>query len=274
LKQLSSLLKISVSSILIFFSLSASGGNPYRSPAGAAEAGMGYVCIMKTGFWSSFHNQANLSFSNSFYCGFNYENRFNIPELGTRTAGLIVPAGRVTLAGIYSHFGYTGFTRQMTGVASGMKLSEKISAGIQLDYFSEKSPGEFNNQIITYEAGLLVVPNENTRIGIHIFNLVPGSLQKTFVPSSIRIGAGTYLNKSLFAGAEVEMSSGSNLLIRTGFDYEAAKNLWLRGGYSSENNSFSFGCGFVVKMVQLDLGVATHERLGVTSSMSLIFKIH
>jgi len=273
LKQLSSLLKISVSSILIFFSLSASGGNPYRSPAGAAEAGTGYVCIMKPGFWSSFHNQANLPFVNSFHCGFNYENRFNIPELGTRTAGLIVPAGRVTLAGIYSHFGYTDFSRQMTGLASGMKLSEKISAGIQIDYFSEKSPGEFNNQIITYEAGLVLVPNENTRIGIHIFNLVPGSLRKTFIPSAIRVGAGTYLNKSLFAGAEVEMSSGSNLLIRTGFDYEAVKNLWLRGGYSSENNSFSFGFGFMVKMVQLDLGVATHERLGVTSSMSLIFKI-
>jgi hypothetical protein len=93
------------------------------------------------------------------------------------------------------------------------------------------------------------------------------------MPSVIRVGAGTYLNKSLFAGAEVEMSSGSNLLIRTGFDYEAARNLWLRGGYSSENNSFSFGFGYVVKMLQLDLGVATHDRLGISSSISLIFKI-
>jgi hypothetical protein len=128
--------------------------------------------------------------------------------------------------------------------------------------------------LITCEAGLVFVPKENTRIGIHVFNPVPGSLRKVFMPMAIRMGAGTYLNKLLFAGFEAEMCTGSNLLIRTGFDYEAAKNLWLRGGFCSENNSFSFGFGYAVKMVQLDMGFATHERLGVTSSVSLIFKIH
>ena len=66
----------------------------------------------------------------------------------------------------------------MTGLASGMKLSEKISAGIQIDYFSERTSGEYNNQLITCEAGLVFVPKENTRIGIHVFNPVPGSLRK------------------------------------------------------------------------------------------------
>lgn len=91
---------------------------------------------------------------------------------------------------------------------------------------------------------------------------------------SIRVGAGTYLNKSLFAGVEAEMSSGSRLIIRTGFEYEAAKKLWLRGGFSTDNNSFSFGLGWLLKMVQMDIGFVTHDKLGVTSSVSLIFKIH
>ena len=90
---------------------------------------------------------------------------------------------------------------------------------------------------------------------------------------SLRVGAGTYLNKSLFTGVEVEMYSGSKLIIKTGFEYEAAKKLWLRGGYSTDNNSFSFGLGWLIKMVQMDIGFITHEKLGVTSSVSLIFKI-
>jgi hypothetical protein len=94
------------------------------------------------------------------------------------------------------------------------------------------------------------------------------------MPTSIRVGAGTYLNNSLFTGLEAEMSSGSNLIVRTGFEYEAAKKLWLRGGFSTDNNSFSFGLGWLVRMVQIDLGFMTHERLGLTSSVSLIFKIH
>jgi hypothetical protein len=116
LKQLSSLLKISVSFLFIFSSLTASGGNPFRFSAGAGEAGISYVCVMKNGFWSSFHNQAALSLNNSLTAGINYEKRFSIPELGIRTAGIIIPTGKASLAAIYSHFGYSDFKRDMTGL--------------------------------------------------------------------------------------------------------------------------------------------------------------
>jgi hypothetical protein len=275
LKQLSSLLKIPVSFLFFFSSLTASAGDPYRTSAGAGEAGTGYVCIMKNGFWSSFHNQATLASNNSLSCGFNYENRFNISELGTSSAGLIIPAGKACLAALYSHFGYTDFKRDMTGLACGIKLSGKISAGVQVDYFSERTIGEYsNNQSVTCEAGVLITPSGSTKIGIHIFNPVPSSLRKTFLPSSLRIGVGTYLNNSLFTGAELEMSTFSKLTVRTGFEYEAAKKLWLRGGYSSDNNSFSFGLGYLIRLVQIDIGFVTHENLGITSSVSIIFKIH
>jgi hypothetical protein len=275
LKQLSSLLKISVSVLFVFYSLAASGGNPYRPSAGAGEAGMGYVCIMKNSLWSSFHNQATLAYNNSFSLGFNYESRFSIKELATRSLGLTIPAGKASLAAVYSQFGYTDFKRDMTGLACGMKLSDKISAGLQVDYFSERTSGEYdNNQSVTCEAGLLVIPSENIRIGFHIFNPIPNTIRKTYLPTSLRIGAGTNLNKLLFAGIEAEMSSGSKLIFKTGFEYEAAKKLWLRGGFSTDNNSFSFGLGYLAKIVQLDIGFVTHEKLGVTSSVSLIFKIH
>jgi hypothetical protein len=272
---LSSLLKISVSVLLIFSSLTASGGDPFRLSAGAGEAGTGYVCITKTGFWSSFHNQATLPFYNSFSAAINYENRFGIGELGTRSAGLIFPTGKAALAAVYTHFGYSDFYRDMAGLACGLKLSDKLSAGIQIDYFSERVSGEYNNiQSLSCEAGLLYIPSENTRIGIHVFNPIPNSFRKNFLPSSLRIGTGTYLNKLLFAGIEAEMSTGTHLILRTGFEYEAAKKFWLRGGFTSDNNSFSFGLGYLVRIVQLDIGFATHEKLGVTSSISLIFKIH
>jgi hypothetical protein len=274
LKQLSSLLKISVSVLLIFFSFTTFAGDPNRPTAGAGEAGTEYICIMKNSFWSSFHNQAALANNNSISFGFNYENRFNISELGTRSLGLIIPAGNASLGAIYSHFGYSDFKRDMMGLACGMKLSGKISAGLQVDYFAERTSGEYeNNQSVTCEAGLIITPSENTRIGIHVFNPIPNSLRKISLPMSLRVGAGTYLNKSLFTGVEAEMYSGSKLIIKTGFEYEAAKKLWLRGGYSTDNNSFSFGLGWLIKMVQMDIGFITHEKLGVTSSVSLIFKI-
>jgi hypothetical protein len=272
---LSSLLKISVSIVLLFFSLAASQGEIHRLSAGAAEAGMGNVCVMQTGFWSSFQNQANLGYNNSFTCGLNYENRFGISELATRSVAITIPAGKTSIGALYSYFGYTDYKREMTGLACGIKLSDKISAGIQADYFSEKSSGESNNiQSVTFETGLIFSSSDNTRVGIHLFNPVPNSLRETDLPATLRIGAGTKLNKILFAGIEAEMSSGSKLILRTGFEYEAIKKLWFRGGFSTENNSFSFGLGYLAKPVKLDLGFSTHEKLGVTSSASIIFIIH
>jgi hypothetical protein len=275
LEQLYSLHRISVSFLFIFLSLSASGGNPYRFSAGAGESGMGSVCIMKTGFWTSFNNQASLAYNNTISAGVNYENRFFISELGTRTAGLIIPTGKSSLGIIWSHFGYPDFRRDMAGLACGLALADKIAAGVQIDYFFEKTSGDYtNDQLITFEAGLQIMPSENTRIGIHIFNPIPNSLRKSFLPSTLTVGAGTEISKVLFAGAEIEMSSGKMLLLRTGFEYEAGKSFWLRGGFSTENSSFSFGLGYLFKSIKLDIGFSTHEKLGVTSSVSLIFKIH
>jgi hypothetical protein len=275
LKQLYSLHKISVSSVLFFLFLTVSGGNPYRFSAGAGEAGIRYACSMKPGFWSSFHNQALLAYNNSLSFGMNYENRFNISELGTRTAGLLIPAGKTSLGIMYSHFGYYNFRRQMVGLACGLSLSENIAAGVQVDYFSEKTTSEYDNyQLVTCEVGALAKASDKVMIGIHLFNPVPNSLRKNVLPSSIRAGAGIELSKVLFAGAEAELSTGEKLIFRTGFEYEVLKKFWFRGGFSTENTSFSFGLGSLLKFCMLDLSFATHERLGITSCASLIFKIH
>jgi len=274
LKHLGSLRKISVSALFIFLSLTASGGDPYRQSAGAGEAGMGYVCATKNSFWSSFHNQALLADYKSFSFGFNYENRFSLKDLGTRTAGVIFNSGKTSLGAIYSNFGNTDYKRDMAGIASALQLSDKISAGVQLDFFSERTSGEYdNNQAVTFETGLLIKPNESLRIGIHLFNPLPNSIRKSYMPARLNIGAGGSLSSSLFAGIEAEMSSGQSLILRTGFEYEAAKKFWLRGGFSTEHNSFSFGVGYLAKFVLIDLAFSTHEQLGVTSSASLIFKI-
>jgi hypothetical protein len=271
---LSSLLKISVSFLLIFLTLNASGGDPYRPSAGAGEAGMGYVCVMRKGFWNSFHNQAALALNNSYSFGFNYENRYSLNELSTRTAGVIIPAGKASIGAVYSHFGYHDFRRDMTGLACGIKLSEKLSAGVQADYFAENTYSEYNNyQAFTCELGLLASVTDNVNIGLHIFNPVPGSLRDFYMPAILRLGIGTQLNKSVFAGAEAEMSSGRKLILRSGFEFEAAKKFWLRGGFSTDNSSFSFGIGYSLKIVQLDLGFFTHEKLGISSSASMIFII-
>jgi len=271
---LCSLQKIIVPFFLVFLSAEGFAGDPFSLKTGAREAGMAGVCVMNNDLWSSFNNQAGLAFNKSLTFGFNYENRFVMKELGIRSAGLVIPAGSVSLGAVYSNFGYTDFRRELIGMACGMPLSDNIAAGVQIEYFSEKTIGEYhNNQVLTCETGIIMTVSENVRAGIHLFNPVPNSLRRSDLPSELRADLGMNLSKELFAAAEAVMRTGQKLVIRTGFEYEALKKFMIRGGFSTGNNSFCFGIGYGAGPAKVDLGFATHEKLGITSSISMIFDI-
>ncbi|MBA4322686.1 MAG: hypothetical protein C0408_07705, partial [Odoribacter sp.] len=198
-----SLQKIIVSLSVVFLSVKCLAGDPFSITAGAKQAGMAHVCVMKGDLWSSFHNQAGFAFNNYSSFGFSYENRFSIKELGTRAAAITIPAERVSLGAVYSHFGYSDFRRQLIGLASGMALSDIIAAGVQIDYFSQKTTGEYNNNhIVTCEAGIIISPSENLKIGMHVFNPVPNSIRKSDLPTRLSVSAGLSLSNELIAGVE------------------------------------------------------------------------
>ncbi|HPF03010.1 MAG TPA: hypothetical protein PLV06_11845 [Bacteroidales bacterium] len=262
-------------SLVVFFSFSAAFcDNPFLIKGGPGEAGMGSVCIMHSGFWSSFSNQALLALNDSWSAGFNYQSRFNIQELGTTTAAAVFPAGNSSVGLIFSHFGYSEFRRSMTGAACGLQLTESIAAGLQIDYFFENFSADYDSyHSVTFEAGLFFRPSERVSAAIHVFNPVPASLRNTMMPSTLRAGAGIQLGSTIFAGAEAEMSTGEKLILKSGLEYGVSENLWLRGGFSSEFTSFSFGLGYMLRWLRIDLSFVTHERLGISSAASLVFKI-
>jgi len=256
------------------FFLPATADNPYRPTAGAREAGMAFASVMSEGFWASFSNPALLPSIDKTSFGAGYENRFGIKELSTRTAAIIIPAGMASVGSFYSYFGYADFRREMTGISCGLPLSEKISAGIQIDYFSEKTTGEnLNTRIITFEAGVLLRFSESLTAGVHAFNPVPGAIRHFRMPSGLRAGIGSRLNSQLFAGLEVEMVTGMNPDLRAGLEYEIIKNFWIRGGYRTASPSFSFGTGYVTHHGKIDIAFSTHEQLGITSNVSFIINI-
>jgi len=155
-----------------------------------------------------------------------------------------------------------------------MQLSEKLSAGVQIDYFSERSSGEYgNSNTVTFETGIIVNAGNDISLGIHLFNPLPRSVRKTYLPAIIRAGAAKYFGEDLLAGLELEMRTGGSVVLKTGFEYETSERFWLRGGFSTANNSFSFGIGYRVKFAQVDLAFASHDKLGISSTASMIFKI-
>jgi len=230
---------------------------------------------MKPGFWSSFHNQALMALSPETTAGIDYRNRFGIAELGTRSAGIIVRNGKAGFGAVYSHFGYSQFKRHSAGIACGLRLNEKMTAGIQADFFYGRAAGSINSmESLAFEAGIAIYPSEELTLSFHLFNPLPNEIRKSFLPTVLTAGAGYNLSSDLFTGAEIEMSVRGMLILRTGFEYDTGQNFLLRGGFSTENNSFSFGIGYILNPLSFDLSFATHQQLGITSSVSVIFRIN
>lgn len=235
---------------------------------------MGSLCSTSGTFWSSFSNPAGITFVRQFSAGINYEDRFNIRELGRSSAAIILPYGKAGIGGAYSNTGYSDFKRHLASLICGLSFSDRFSAGVQLGYHSEHTWGEYENiENVTFSTGIILSPGENVRVGISIFNPLAGAFKKSDLPASITAGAGIFLSDGVFAGAETELSTGRKLLLRTGFEYAATKNFQIRGGFITENNSFSFGVGYALDLLHVDMAFVTHEKLGLTSSASLVFNI-
>ena len=268
-----SLHKISVSVFLVFVPFFAFCGNPYRISS-ASGMGMGSLCIVRNNLWTSFTNPALLTDNQQIISGINYENRFGLQELSTKSLAVRMPVGKTFIGTTYSYFGYSQFSRGSLIISCGKRLSENISGGVTIDYFSERISGEYQNtRFISFKAGLILDVSEKTSIGISLINPIPDALRHNSLPSSIIFGTGIRLSDIAFFGAEAELSSSKKLSARTGFEYEAGKDFLLRGGYSTEYTSFSLGLGYTISRFTIDLGFATHEVLDITSSLSLIYKI-
>jgi hypothetical protein len=243
-------------------------------PAGADEAGMGWSCISKSGFWSSFSNPSLLTLRKDPAAGAAYLNRFNISELGTSSAGIILPSGKTVLSAYYSHFGYHNFSRHTAAVSCGMDLSEKLSGGVRIDYFHERTPGEYTERrSVAFGAGITIKFSESTRFGLFIFNPVLGSIRKSFMPSSVQVGTHILLSQSLSATGEAEIRTGGKLRVSAGFEYAVSGRFQVRTGFSSGNAPFSFGVGYVVRGIRIDLGFMVHDRLGISSVASVVYEI-
>lgn len=250
--------------------LTLSAETPYIYGHSAIGNSMGKTGLTYSGISQAFNNQALLSDVKEFSFAGNYESRFNLKELATRTLSATIPTGNVTLGTIYSYFGYSDYSRSFAGLDAGMKLSKYFSAGIGIDYIKEHSFDEYDDRhSITFEIGMLAHITTNTDIGLHIFNPLPNAIRVKNIPMYMEIGVGHHISTTLFITTEMSMSSEEKPTYKFGFDYEISKNLWLRGGYITDDNSFCFGIGYKVKPFSFNLAFVTHEYLGLSSSASI-----
>lgn len=245
-------------------------------PAGARSAALSHATVSLSDCWSSFNNQAGIASLKSICSGIYHESRFGIEELSYTAATVSVPLKHTTASISISQFGKGIYKEQKFGLALAKRLSNRISAGIQLDYFLKTMPEvDRPYSLATAEAGFLLAPSDHMMVGIHLFNPVRQGYNtltgKYKMPSIIRIGAHQRLNESVLIAAEAYKLSQFPPEVRTGIEFFPAESLVLRFGASGRPFRYSAGAGFLYNKLSVDIGFAYQDIIGLTPSVSLQF---
>jgi hypothetical protein len=252
----------------LFLPITLLAGNEHL-PVGARSAGMAHSSVTLSDHWSLFHNQAGLGRLKEISAGVYYENRFLVNTLSTGSLALAMPTKSGTFGLSVYTFGLSNYRESKFGLAYGRMLGEKISAGLQLNYLSTLLPeayGKYNG--FTAELGLQALLTDKIILGAHIYNISRAKLTDKngleYVPTVIRIGMMYKVSSKVFITSEFQKDIDHPIVFRAGTEYQPNEKLFLRIGIASNPGNYSFGFGYKMKTISLDIAASYHQILGFT----------
>jgi len=250
-------------------------GNPHM---GARSAAMGHASVTNTDVWAVHHNQAALAFLEESAVGISYESRFLTNELAQKGAvGAIKLKNHGTIGINVSQFGYSQFNDNKFGLGYALRLAKDISIGAQVNYqyiaFGANDYGSLS--VLTSEVGVLARLTDAISLGAHVYNLNYAKVSDyadEHLPMIFRLGAGVQFSEQFTGSAEVEKSLEQDANIKLGAEYVFFEKLSLRGGLNTQPFSNSFGLGYRIKGLDIDVAANYHSVLGYSPQASIQYR--
>ena len=254
--------------------ISLAGNDNY--PSGAASAGMANASVTMQNLWSVSQNQAGLAGLNKISAGIYYDRRFNLDETSVKSVALAVPVSNLGVFGAHINmFGFSLYNEKKIGVSYARKFGELVNVGVQLDYLTTTIAEDYgSNNAIAVEGGIQVKIIEGMTVGAHIFNPTQARLAEyddERIPTIMKFGLGYKFSSKLLVAVETEKDMDEDGMFKGGIEYRPVEQIYIRAGISTNPVMNSFGAGFVIKNLQIDVAATMHQSLGYTPHVSLTY---
>lgn len=250
---------LAVFSANIFFS---QGWNP----VGARSMSLANASVCLNDVWSFHHNPGALAGIKQTSVGVSYENRYLLKEMQAQAFVLAHPIKKGVLSLGAQTFGQSLYRTARVGLGYSLQLSDKISAGVQINYLSTRITNYGQKGNISGEFGVLGKINDKVNIGFSVLNLNRAKLadfQDDRFSTFLRVGVSYTVSSKVLVLAEVEKEIESKVRPKGAMEYQFSDKFFLRAGFAANPIEFTFGTGFVFsKQFKLDLGSAWDQQLG------------
>ena len=242
---------------------------------GGRSAGMGHASVTLSDVWSSHHNQAGLGWLTKSEAGVFAQNRFLVKEMNYIGFAYAHPVKSGAFALSFTNFGYSQYGESKLGLAYGLKFSERITGGVQINYHNTRIGNNYGSaSVLSSEMGLQAKLTSKLELGLHLFNPTQAKLNDfndERIPTIMRLGMAYTFSNKVFITLEAEKDIDFPANFKAGIEYKANDKIYLRGGIGASPTAATFGVGVYHKGLKFDLASSYHQVLGFIPEVSLTY---
>ena len=228
--------------------------------------------------WSAFNNPANIGYLEIPEIGLQFENRYLIPELSTKSVQFGLPTKLLNAGLSFSHFGYSLYNEMMLGIGFARNFGDKFALGLQFNYYSAffNASNSYRGELLP-QIGLSVKLSPTFNVGFNTFNPFQSNIQTEFVtkrlPSIFSLGTEYFFMPDLVWRTQVDKEVSSNYSFATGFEYQMLQNFKVKlGAYGSDYLVSCLGLGFKTGSFGIDLNCDLHPLLGLNTTAAVKYR--
>jgi len=228
--------------------------------------------------WMVFNNPAMLGYVEKPEIGIQYENKYLIPELSTKSVHFGLPTNLLNAGLSFSHFGYSLYHEMILGLGFARNFSDKFAMGVQFNYYTAyfTASNSYRGALLP-QIGLSVKFSPIFNVGFNTFNPFQTNIQTEFVtkrlPSVFSLGSEYFFSPELVWRTQIDKELSSNYRFATGFEYQMLQNFKVKlGAYGSDYLVSCLGLGFKTGSFLIDLNCDMHPLLGLNTLAALKYR--
>lgn len=240
---------------------------------------MGMTSVCSRDVWALNGNAAGLSYLNGWHFGLYYENLWMIKETAFKSAGIAKSIEGIGCFGLsINQFGGSTYSENKFGIAYARDFGPYLQMGLLLDWLMLRWGDAYPTQNrLSFELGIQSQVTEKLRLGASLFNPIQrkmGTLNHDALPVVFRLGVSYQCVETFVLQAEAEYdSSREGISLRSGFEYVLFNRFSLRAGAQHNPNLISFGLGYEIRGIKVDVAAQMHQALGASIQIGLNYEL-
>ncbi len=197
---------------------------------------------------------------------------YSIPNLSTNAISVKGKWKENRFALEYAQTGIRQFKAHYWGLSTGLKISKNTDLGIKILTRTQPIINEQTSFTFLLEGGIIQQPFSRLKTALLLKYRMNEDISE-YTKSSISIGVEYVIDPTFINYLSIEMNELGELYFRAAIDYTIKKNISIRIGWNSNENSICGGFSYGLKNMKIEMSTSYHNNLGMSYGAALCYRI-